>query len=102
MNSALEVLDFLNFGFADDRSFKKAIENPLISYDAYGRILNVKGDVLRRTRMVVEEALKAKFNQAPCYAEEAGMHGYAVKVNPGGLCAKVMGDRKIADCYLVR
>jgi hypothetical protein len=102
MDSALEMLDFLNIKFSDDKSFKKAVENPLISYEAHGRVINLKSHVLRRTRQLVEEALKAKFNQAPFWADDNGVQVYTVKVKPGELSVRIMGDQKTADCYLVR
>ncbi|MEM3154817.1 MAG: hypothetical protein QW165_04625 [Candidatus Woesearchaeota archaeon] len=101
MDYCLELLDFLNFKFADDSVFRKKADAAPIPYDAYMRVMNLKNDVVKRTRQLAYELLQQRYGNCD-YADDKGVHVYTSKSALGTVAAKVLGDQKGVACHIVR
>ncbi len=101
MELALEFLDFMNFRLGDDAHFRKALDSKLLSLEAYDRISNCKKDVVKRSRQLIDEWMKAK--RLKCeYSLEGAIHSYKAADKPGFLHVKLASDPKDMDVWVAR
>jgi len=109
MNIALELLEFLNFDFRDEKAFKKIVaEKELVKgvpfpYDTYTRLMALAQAPFNRTSQLVKEWLTMRCGSCD-FQDEGGIHVYTASVpdkQPGSFRARVKKG-SVPDCYVVR
>lgn len=102
MGKELELLDFMNFRLQDTEQFKAKASEKMFSLEAYARMINLKADVVRRTRQMLEEWMKIKGIQKYEYGLEGGLHTYKMEEKPGRLQVVIKNDPKSPDLFVAR
>jgi len=102
MEKALELLDFMNFRLENIEQFKAKAAEKLFSLEAHGRMMNLKTDIVRRTRQLVEEWMKVKGIEKYEYGFECDNHTYKMDEKPGRLQVMIKNDPKSPDLFVAR
>jgi hypothetical protein len=102
MEKALELLDFMNFRLQDTLLFKSKASEKMFSLEAYDRMINLKADVVRRTRQMLEEWMKLQGIQKCEYALDGNNHVYRLDVRQGRLQFMIKNDSGNPDVFVAR
>lgn len=102
MEKALEFLDFMDFRLQDTDKFKSKASEKMFSLEAYDRMINLKADVVRRTRQMLEEWMKLKGIQKYEYVLEGDNHTYRVDERQGKSKIMLKNDSKSPDLFVAR